>query len=122
MIFVTGDIHGNPDRLSFKNWNKGKKLFKDDYLIILGDFGLIWCKNKKEKYWLDWLNDKPWTTLFVDGNHENFDRLYQYPVVKWKGGDISTIRSSIYWLRRGQVFEIENRNDSRKSPPEERGS
>ena len=31
---------------------------------------------------LDWLDGKAFTTLFVDGNHENFDRLYAYPVEK----------------------------------------
>ena len=37
---------------------------------------------------MDWLDCKFFTTLFVDGNHENFDRLYEYPVEEWHGGKV----------------------------------
>ena len=33
-------------------------------------------ESKNEKYWLDWFEDRNFTLLFLDGNHENFDRLY----------------------------------------------
>lgn len=76
MIYVTGDIHGEVDisKLNTQNFSQAKE---GDYLIICGDFGLIWDikPSKNEEYWLKWLSKKPWTTLFVDGNHENFDRL-----------------------------------------------
>ena len=45
--------------------------------IICGDFGGIWDKSgdsKKEAMILNQLECKSYTTLFVDGNHENFDR------------------------------------------------
>lgn len=45
----------------------------------------MWNKDgesKMETSALDWLDGKAFTTLFVDGNHENFDRLYAYPVEK----------------------------------------
>lgn len=110
-IYLTGDLHGYYDikKLSSGAFPKGRELTKDDYLIVLGDFGLVWHDNDREKYWINWLNDKPWTTLFIDGNHENFNQLYQYEKELWKGGYISKIKDSIYWLRRGQVFVIEGR-------------
>ena len=40
-------------------------------MIILGDFGVIRDykgPNGAEKYWLDWLEDKSFTTLFINGN------------------------------------------------------
>ena len=82
MIYVTGDCHGNFQKFSTEQFPEQQKLTKDDYVIVCGDFGGVWNYEKEsnnEKYWLDWLNDKPFTTLFVDGNHENFDRLYNYP-------------------------------------------
>lgn len=81
-IYITGDKHGNIRGLSSANWETGRHLSRKDYLVILGDFGLVWSQEESdsERYWLDWLNDKPWTTLFIDGNHENFDRLNQFPV------------------------------------------
>lgn len=109
MIFVTGDIHSDPRRLNVDSFYEQKEMTKDDYAIVLGDFGLIWNKNKESKYekhWLDWLEGKSFTTLFVDGNHENFDRLNSYPVEEWKGGKIQRIRPSVIHLMRGQVFNI----------------
>lgn len=86
---------------------------KEDYVIICGDFGGVWNKeveNKEEKYLLDWLEEKPFTTLFVDGNHENFDRLYSYPVELWHGGKVHKIRPSVIHLMRGQIYEIDGKS------------
>ena len=46
----------------------------------------------------------------MDGNHENFDRLYAYPVEKWHGGKVHKIRPSVIHLMRGQVFEIDGKS------------
>ena len=91
MIWVTGDIHGDPSRLSSRSFDEQEFFEKQDeiFLIILGDFGLVWNREKEnshEKWWLNWLEDKPFTTLFIDGNHENYDRLDKYPVSEWNGG------------------------------------
>ena len=70
-IYITGDTHGDFHRFSADNFPEGKTLTKEDYVIICGDFGGIWDVEKsspQEKYWLDWLDNKPWTTLFCDGN------------------------------------------------------
>ena len=63
-----------------------KTMTKNDFVIICGDFGCIWGGDKTDKYLLKTLGEKPFTTLFVDGNHENFDLLNAYPVTKWNGG------------------------------------
>ena len=55
---------------------------------------------------LDWLEEKSYTTLFVDGNHENFDRLNAYPMEEWHGGKVHKIRPSVLHLMRGQIFNI----------------
>lgn len=110
-IFITGDTHIPIDisKLNSRNFD-ASNLTKDDYVIICGDFGAIWNyqgEDKEEKYWLDWLENKPFTTLFVDGNHECFPRLYVSPEEEWNGGKIHKIRSSVYHLMRGQVFTID---------------
>lgn len=112
MIFLTGDTHGDPSRLSTESFYEQKEMTKDDYVIVLGDFGLVWDhrgENGNEKWWLNWLDKKPFTTLFVDGNHENHDRLDEYPVEEWNGGKVSFIRPSVVHLKRGQVFELEGK-------------
>ena len=109
MIFVTGDTHGDwMTRLNSHSFPKGVELTKDDYVIICGDFGL-WHDTKEERYNLEWLDNKPFTTLFVCGNHENYDRLHEYPVEKWCGGKIHKICSSVFHLMRGQVFDIQGK-------------
>lgn len=109
MIFVTGDTHGDwMTRLNSRSFPEGIGLTKDDYVIICGDFGL-WHDTKEERYNLEWLDNKPFTTLFVCGNHENYDRLYEYPVEEWNGGKIHKICSSVFHLMRGQVFDIQGK-------------
>ena len=113
MIFTTGDIHGPMDikKLNSERWPEGKNLTKSDYLIILGDFGLIFMPSftAEEKYWFDWLNDKPWTTLFLAGNHENFDRLLSYPKENYMGGLASRVSDSIWYLRNGEIYTVDGK-------------
>lgn len=97
-------------RLNTKNFPQQKQLTKSDYVIIAGDFGLIWDGSKEDQYWLKWLDKtKSFTTLFIDGNHENFDLLEEYPVEIWNGGKVHRINDSVIHLMRGQVFEIEGK-------------
>ena len=106
-IIVTGDIHGNPfQRLNLENFPEGKTFTKEDYVIILGDFGLVWDNSAMEHSCLDWLENKPWTTLFIDGNHENYDLLNKFPIEEWGGGRVQKIRSSVIHLLRGEVYDI----------------
>lgn len=109
MIYVTGDIHGEPSKLNVDDFPEQREMTRDDYVIIAGDFGLVWCDSSSEKWWLDWLDGKPFTTLFVDGNHENFDMLNKFPVVDFCGGKAHKIRENIYHLMRGYVFEIDGK-------------
>ena len=103
MIYITGDCHSNFERFNTGNFPEQKEMTKDDYVIICGDFGGVWNKDgesKMETSALDWLDGKAFTTLFVDGNHENFDRLYAYPVEMWHGGKAHKIRPSVIHLMR----------------------
>ena len=112
MIYITGDCHNDFRRFNTEIFPEQQEMTKDDYVIICGDFGGVWNKDEesdKEKWWMDWLEAKPYTTLFVDGNHENFDRLYSYPVEEWNGGKVHKIRPSVIHLMRGQVFEIDGK-------------
>ncbi|MBR2045937.1 MAG: metallophosphoesterase [Agathobacter sp.] len=98
MIYITGDCHADFRKLNTENFLEQKEMTKEDYVIICGDFGAVWMRDlegEQEKWWMDWLENKPFTTLFVDGNHENFDRLYNYPVEEWMGGKVHKIRPSV---------------------------
>ncbi len=110
MIYITGDCHANFHRLSTKIFPEQKEMTKEDFVIITGDFGGIWDykgENAQEKNWLNWLEQKPFTILFVDGNHENHARLNEFPVKEFHGGKVHEIRPSILHLMRGEVFELQ---------------
>ncbi len=146
-IYITGDTHGADklgshsvdgfiNRLNMESFPEQKHLNKDDYVVICGDFGGVWNyagETKKEIYDLNWLNSRNFTTLFVPGNHENYDRLTGlsdknfintwifkdleesekrkilngYPQKEWHGGIVREIRPSILMLERGYVFDID---------------
>jgi len=76
-------------------------------LIICGDFGGVWDNSTSEHYWLDWLSQCPFTILFVDGNHENFDMLLEMPLTEWNGGTVHFVRKNIIHLMRGQIYNID---------------
>ena len=110
MIYVTGDCHANWTKFSTEAFPEQKEMTRDDYVIVCGDFG-IWHDNKTERWWFKWLSEKNFTLLFVDGNHENFDRLYgdEFEIVDFHGGKAHKIRDNIYHLMRGYVFELEGK-------------
>ena len=111
MIYITGDCHGDFRKFNVDKFPIQKDMTKHDYVIICGDFGGVWTfeeESSQEKYWLDWLNNKNFTTLFVDGNHENFTRLYKYKEEKWHGGKVHVIRPSVLHLMRGEIFNIDD--------------
>ncbi len=113
MIFITGDTHADFERrFNTQNFPEQKELTKEDYVIICGDFGGVFdvcSESKNEKHWLDWFESRNYTLLFVDGNHENFDRLNAYPVKEWHGGRVHVIRPHVLHLMRGQVFELDGK-------------
>lgn len=106
MIYITGDCHGEYSRFNTKTFPEQKQMTKEDYIIICGDFG-YWDESREQEYWLEWLEAKPFTTLWIDGNHENFDLLKKKEIIEWHGGNVQAIRPSVIHLMRGQVYELE---------------
>lgn len=103
MLYITGDTHG--DYNDFIDRTKKLELTPDDTVIICGDFGFIFI----DDYFLTKLVKLPWNIAFVDGNHENFDKLERYPVENWNGGKVHRIAKNIVHLMRGNVFSIEGK-------------
>lgn len=114
-IFLTGDMHGeNGVRKFGARWFDAKKpvpLTRSDYMIILGDFGLVWRAppSDSETYWLDWLERKPWTTLVVLGNHENHRLIRELPPEPWQGGLVRRFREHVLQLVDNEVVEIDGK-------------
>lgn len=123
-IWMTGDCHASYSKFQKANFPIQKEMDKSDYIIVGGDFG-IWHDNAEERYNLNELSNRKFTTLFVDGNHENYSRLCteeyvkymrgeditgadqgEFPLVDMFGGKVQKIRDGVYHLLRGEIYTI----------------
>ncbi len=111
MIYITGDTHGEFGRFSNKRMRKqGLELGENDFVIVCGDLGLCWAKDKTFTYNCKNFAEKKYTTLWIQGNHENYDMIEEYPIEEWHGGKVRHIvKDKVILLERGQVFEIDGK-------------
>lgn len=109
MIYITGDTHAHIDigKLGEANFPEQTELTKDDYLIILVDFGFVWDGGHRDKWGQDLLRSKPWTTLFIDGNHDCHPLIWEFPKKEMFGGIVREINDSIFYLERGELYTID---------------
>lgn len=108
MIYITGDTHGARDFYKLLS-PELSILSKNDYVVICGDAGVLF--NPEEVgHFINIYSYLPFTVLFIDGNHENFELLNSYPVEIWNGGRIHRISDSIIHLMCGQIFTIESKS------------
>lgn len=106
MVYITGDMHGDPARLSDPAL---RRLRRGDVLLVCGDFGFIWDGSAAERKRLARLQKQKYTIAFLDGRHENFDLLKTYPVSQWNGGAAQIIHEKLVHLMRGEVYTIEGK-------------
>ncbi len=111
MIYITGDTHADFKRFSRKRMmSMNLNLTEEDYVIVCGDFGLCWAPDKTFAYDTHFFAEKPYTVLWVQGNHENYDMLKDFAPEEWHGGMARhTVRDKVILLERGQVFDIEGK-------------
>lgn len=125
MIYITGDTHSDFQRFTKMNFPEQNEMDKTDHVIICGDFGGVWYPSmnsadsansryfkycKAENHNLDELDSRSFTTLFIPGNHENYDRLMsdEFPTVDYCNGKVKQIRPSVLMLLRGEMYTIED--------------
>lgn len=101
---VTGDIHGDINRLSPDLHPQ----IKGNTVIVLGDFGIVWNSIDLAEQKLSTIARFDTQILFVDGNHEGFELLKRYPYEEWNGGMTSRLSPNVRHLHRGQIFTLEN--------------
>lgn len=111
-LFVTGDVHGDPiSRLSSRNFSAGKDLAIDDVVLIAGDFGVFFEDNEEARNIrsrvINWIAEKPFTVMFIGGNHENWDILNSFPVrndLEW--GPVCQCGENLFFVPNGTILNI----------------
>lgn len=115
MIYITGDIHGDINRFSDEYIPNETELTDDDVIIVCGDFGIPWYNKNDNTGWhfdqrkLDDLSARPYTILYCDGNHENFNELYAYLEIEMYGNTVNKLRDNIFHLQRGRIYTIQDK-------------
>jgi hypothetical protein len=110
-IGLLGDVHGDLDHLLTAMrtfWARGVNV-----VLQLGDFGFIWKGDNYEKA-LDKisrrLSGRNQTLFWIDGNHEDFDILYEkFPV---DNDGLRRLRPNIIHLPRGYRTELAPYDDT----------
>lgn len=107
-FIISGDTHGIIDIGKIVKFfdEHEDEYTSEDYLVVCGDIGVCGFSISEEAETRSVFRSLPVTTLFVDGNHENFKQLNAYDVDIWNGGKVHFIENEIIHLMRGQVFEI----------------
>lgn len=105
MIYLTGDTHGNLDidKISPILFPLGETLTKNDYLIILGDVGLFYLDSEYIKGY----EDRKYTTLMIEGNHENYTLIKELPEVDMFRDKVKMVNNSLFILQRGHIYNID---------------
>ena len=113
MIYITGDIHGNKRRLfEIKYFCEQNHTTFDDYLIILGDVGINYCKDIRDSILKNIMAESPITFICIRGNHELRPTDVSTYKEKEMFGDIVYQEDeypNIVFLKDGGEYEINGR-------------
>lgn len=109
MVFITGDIHGNPTRII--DFYESNALKDNDIIIILGDVGANYYLNNRDNLMKSELNDIGIDILCIHGNHEIRPlNLPSYHLSEWHGGKvwIENDYPHLLFAKDGEIYNIED--------------
>lgn len=95
--------------LSNKNWPLARELTRDDIVIVCGDAGFMWDDSNETRYWDDWMENRPFTTVTCFGNHENYDKIRSLPREEWNGAIVRKVRPHVMYVENGEIFTLNGR-------------
>lgn len=106
MWYITGDIHGNIQRIeSFSSKTS-------DPIIILGDCGFNYYGSKRDELLKEMASELPNTILCIKGNHEiHPDQLDFYNTKEWNGAEVffEDKYPNILFAKDGEIYEIDGK-------------
>ena len=110
MIYLTGDTHGDFRRVA--NFCDTVESTKEDILIILGDAGLNYYGNPKDKRLKQHLSELSVTLFCIHGNHEKRpESLPAYEETVWKGGTVymEPEYPSLLFAKDGEIYNLDGK-------------
>ena len=110
MIYITGDTHGDFRRVTL--FCDTVKSAKSDILIILGDAGINYYGDPKDKRLKQQLSELPITLFCIHGNHEKRPKsLSTYEEIDWHGGKAyaEPEYQSLLFAKDGEIYEMDGK-------------
>ena len=108
MVYITGDIHGNPEFIIYRAQQLG--LTEDDVLVLLGDVGANYYLNRKDTLVKEALSKYiKATILCIHGNHEaRPSSIQSYHLETWSGGLVwkEDTYPNLLFACDGEVFDL----------------
>lgn len=112
MIYITGDIHGDPTEIIYLSNKYG--LTKNDILVILGDVGANYFLTKRDLKIKKALSEYiEATILCIHGNHEARPSTVEgYELYDWNGGEvwIQPEYPNLLFAKDGSIFNLAGLN------------
>ncbi len=110
MIFITGDTHGEFDRI--EEFVLANDTSTDDILIILGDAGINYNLTSADDRLKQELSQLPITLFCIHGNHE--ERPYNLPGYEeklWQGGTVFYEEDypNLLFAADGEIYDLEGK-------------
>lgn len=106
-IIITGDLHGNPERLQFIQ--RKENLTAEDVIVVLGDVGANYYLSKRDLQMKQAMNALGCITFCVHGNHEARPQtIPSYREKTWNGGRVLYEKAfpNILFPVDGDIFEL----------------
>mgnify|MGYP000417620214 CR=1 FL=1 len=108
MIYYTGDIHGDPYEVI--QFCDSKKLTEQDTLVLLGDVGANYYRNRRDTEMKRVLAAVKPTMLCIHGNHEiRPASIPSYRTKQWNGGTVWVEEAfpRLLFAMDGEIFDLE---------------
>lgn len=107
MIYITGDTHGDFER--YIAFSEKTKPTAEDMMIILGDAGLNYYGNDRDDMRKAFVNDFPFTTFCIHGNHEMRPAdVGTYKTKEYRGGTVwcEDEYPNILFAKDGEIYHF----------------
>lgn len=110
MIYLTGDIHGDPTQVEL--FCSKMQLTENDTIIMLGDVGVNYYGGKRDRLPKRILSSLPVTFLCIHGNHEmRPQNIPEYRPTVWNGGRVlvDEANPNILFAEDGEIYELDSK-------------
>lgn len=110
MIYLTGDIHGDPTQVEL--FCSKMQLTSNDTIVMLGDVGVNYYGGKRDSLPKRILSSLPVTFLCIHGNHEiRPQNIPEYKPTIWNGGRVLVDEEhpNILFVEDGEIYDLDGK-------------